>query len=135
MAIFPHKSRSLLAIASGINDKARAWVRLYDQVRTGIRNPGWIHWDTVGRVGIIFARFFHGNGDCRLLLSVGTAAAAHAFEMWNIVTDRRISTNQWPMGTQDEERKEFFDVASRNATRARVRSVLEQARAQAGPKN
>ena len=75
-AVFPHKSRRALAVCARINDKARAWEWLCDQVRTGAHAPEWFHQESVGHIGIIFARIFHKIGGCRLPLSAGPAVAA-----------------------------------------------------------
>ena len=63
---------------------------------------------------------------------MGPSIAAQLFEMWNIVTHRRISRNQSTLGTNNVERKKCFEAASRNVTKARFRLGLEQVRVQAG---
>ena len=61
-AISPHKTRHPLHVASGINDKARAWGWPYAQVRTGVRDPQRSHQDSVGASGVIFAQLFDDWG-------------------------------------------------------------------------
>ena len=84
------------------------------------------------RTGIISARFFRNIGDYSLPPSVGSAVAAQHFQTWNIATDRRIAENQRILETNNAACKGFFEVASRNDAKARVRFGLEQARAQEG---
>ena len=101
-------------------------------MRTGVQNPALFHRGSVDRFGVILACFLHKVGDCRLPLIVGPAVAAHLFDMWNIVTDRRIAKNQWALGAPNVECNEFSEAASRNVDRASVRLGLEKARSQAG---
>ena len=101
-------------------------------MRTGVPDPEWRHWGQIDRLGIVFARLFREIGDCRLPLSVGPAVAAQLFEMWNVLTDCRISRNRWSLGANDVERQEFCDAVSRNVAKVRTRLGLEQARLQAG---
>ena len=85
----------------------------------------WVHRSLVDQLGTPFAQLFHEIRDCRFPLGVGPTMAAQFFDNWNTLTDLTIAGNQWAMKSQDEARKEFLAVVSRNAARARVRLSLE----------
>ena len=108
-AIFPRKSRHPLAITAGFGGKARVWGWLVYEVRTGVPDPEWRHRESIDRFGIVLARLFREIGDCRLSPSAGPSPAAQLFEMWNAVTNYGFSRNQWALGANDAECKEFFD--------------------------
>ena len=55
---FPHKGRHAFSVASGTVKKAGAWRWICEQFPTGVKNPVWFHWDSVGAAGAISPNFF-----------------------------------------------------------------------------
>ena len=64
-AISPKTGRRALSIASGADGNTNAWKWTYDQVRTGLSDPRWLHRDSADAVGATLARLFRRIGDYR----------------------------------------------------------------------
>ena len=131
-AVFPRKSRRPLAINTGVNSDARRWERICEKIRVGAMDPEGVHRPLVDQLGALFAQLFHWMGDCRLPINIGPSMAPQLFAGWSTLPELRIATRKWALGSDDVALKEFFEVVSRNVTRARVRLSSEKSRIQVG---
>lgn len=83
-------------------------------------------------LAFFFACLFREIGDYRFPLNSDPTVASQFFGNWCILTDLRIPNNKWPMESTDVARREYFEVAPRNVSRARVRLSLEKPRTHSG---
>ena len=89
-SVFPHFSRHPRAAPVGLNGKKRAWGRVREQVRKGVRNPKWFREDSGDKIGIIFARLFDRIGGCILPVHIAPPMAEGLLELWQSAPERRI---------------------------------------------
>ena len=134
-AISPHKSRRPLAIGSGIFSKFLAWGWICEQICVDALHPSWPQRPQVGQPGILFADLFHNIGDCRLPICIGPTVAPQLFACWRTISDLRIEKNRWSVASDDPAFQEFFEIASRNVSRARSRVTIERRRGQMDPES
>ena len=70
-------------------------------------------------------------GNCRFPICISPAEATRLLSCWYAITDDPALN----LASGDPALKEYFEIVSRNVSRARVRSTLEQSRGRAGSEN
>ena len=94
--------------------------------------PEWRRRSLVDQLGIIFAELFRKIGDCRSPIQSGPMVAPLLFACWTTITDLRIEKPEWVFASDDPGLRQYFEIASRNVSRARMRLTLEESRRQTG---
>ena len=91
------------------------------EICSGAQGPERIHRSLVDQLGIMFAQLFRKFGGCRLPINIGPAIVPHLFADRGVLTDsQNFSTNTWALESTDAACKQYFEVVSRNVSRARV---------------